>query len=103
MVDVKAASKLADPGVQARFSWIRRLAALRGWGFEAWSGEDQRLLPDADLDLAADAASRIPVTAEPAWASPSTVRDSATGRTGAGRHWPRGPGQPATIALNTRS
>lgn len=44
VVDVKAASKLADPGVQAQFSWTRQLAALRGWGFEAWSGEDQRLL-----------------------------------------------------------
>jgi hypothetical protein len=44
VVDVKAASRLADPCVQAQFSWTRRLAGLRGWGFEVWSGADRRLL-----------------------------------------------------------
>ena len=44
VVDVKAASRLADPLVQAQFSWARELAACRGWGFEAWSGADLQLL-----------------------------------------------------------
>jgi hypothetical protein len=44
VVDVKAASRLADPCVQAQFSWTRRLTGLRGWGFEVWSGADRRLL-----------------------------------------------------------
>jgi hypothetical protein len=44
VVDVKAASKMNDPLVQAMFAWTRELAGWRGWGFEAWSGADQRLL-----------------------------------------------------------
>jgi hypothetical protein len=44
VVDVKAAAKLADPSVTAVFAWTRELAGRRGWGFEAWSGADQRLL-----------------------------------------------------------
>jgi hypothetical protein len=44
VVDVKAASKISDPLVQAMFAWTRELAGWRGWGFEAWSGADQRLL-----------------------------------------------------------
>jgi hypothetical protein len=44
VVDVKAASKLRDPAVQAQFSWTREVAAYRGWGFEVWSGADRRLL-----------------------------------------------------------
>ena len=35
VVDVKAASRLADPDVRAQFSWTRAVAACRGWGFEA--------------------------------------------------------------------
>jgi hypothetical protein len=44
VVDAKALSRLADPGVRAQFSWTRRLAGLRGWGFEVWSGADRVLL-----------------------------------------------------------
>ena len=44
VVDVKAASRLRDPEVRAQFSWTRTVAASRGWGFEAWSGADRRLL-----------------------------------------------------------
>jgi hypothetical protein len=44
VVDVKAPSKLTDSSVQAVFSWTRRVAAWRGWGFEVWSGADQRVL-----------------------------------------------------------
>ena len=44
VVDVKAASRLRDPEVRAQFSWTRTVAASRGWGFEAWSGADGRLL-----------------------------------------------------------
>lgn len=44
VVDVKAASRLRDPAVQAQFSWTRKLAAYRGWGFDAWSGADRQLL-----------------------------------------------------------
>ena len=44
VVDVKAASRLRDPKVRAQFSWTRAVAASRGWGFEAWSGADGRLL-----------------------------------------------------------
>jgi hypothetical protein len=44
VVDVKAASRLRDPQVRAQFSWTRAVAAARGWGFEAWSGADRRLL-----------------------------------------------------------
>ena len=44
VVDVKAASRLRDPEVRAQFSWTRAVAASRGWGFEAWSGADGRLL-----------------------------------------------------------
>lgn len=44
VVDVKAASKLRDPAVQAQFSWTREVAAHRGWKFEAWSGADRQLM-----------------------------------------------------------
>jgi hypothetical protein len=44
VVDVKAASKVNDPLVQAVFAWTRELAGWRGWGFEVWSGADQGLL-----------------------------------------------------------
>lgn len=44
VVDVKAASRLRDPKVQAQFSWMRELARCRGWRFEAWSGADRQLL-----------------------------------------------------------
>jgi hypothetical protein len=44
VVDVKASSRLADPDVRAQFSWTRRLAGLRGWEFEVWSGADRVLL-----------------------------------------------------------
>ena len=44
VVDVKAASRLRDTEVRAQFSWTRAVAAARGWGFEAWSGADRRLL-----------------------------------------------------------
>lgn len=44
VVDVKAASRLADPAVGAQFAWTRRVCAGRGWAFEAWSGADPRML-----------------------------------------------------------
>ena len=44
VVDVKPASRLEDPKVRAQFAWTRELAGRRGWGFEAWSGADRRLL-----------------------------------------------------------
>ena len=44
VVDVKAPSRMADPAVEAQFSWTREVCAGRGWGFEAWSGADPRLL-----------------------------------------------------------
>ncbi len=44
VVDVKAPSRMADPGVRAQFAWTRRVCAGRGWEFEAWSGADPRLL-----------------------------------------------------------
>ncbi len=44
VVDVKAASRLADPAVKAQFAWTRRVCAERGWGFETWSGADPQIL-----------------------------------------------------------
>lgn len=44
VVDVKAASKLADPAVTDLFGWTGELAGWRGWGFEVWSGADRQLL-----------------------------------------------------------
>jgi hypothetical protein len=44
VVDVKAPPKLTDPAVMAVFAWMREVAGWRGWGFEAWSGADRRLL-----------------------------------------------------------
>jgi hypothetical protein len=44
VVDVKPARRLVDPTVRAVFDWTAELAALRGWGFEAWSGADPVLL-----------------------------------------------------------
>jgi hypothetical protein len=44
VVDVKAADKLTEPEVLAVLAWMREVAGWRGWGFEAWSGADQRLL-----------------------------------------------------------
>jgi hypothetical protein len=44
VVDVKAPPKLTEPAVQAVFAWTREVAGWRGWGFEAWSGADRRLL-----------------------------------------------------------
>ena len=45
VVDVKAASRLRGPaGPGAVLVDARRSAASRGWGFEAWSGADRRLL-----------------------------------------------------------
>jgi hypothetical protein len=44
VVDVKPAAKMADPAVMALFAWTRELVEWRGWGFEAWSGADPRLL-----------------------------------------------------------
>jgi hypothetical protein len=44
VVDVKAATKLSEPKVQAVFAWTRKVAGWQAWGFEAWSGADQRLL-----------------------------------------------------------
>jgi hypothetical protein len=44
VVDVKAPAKLTDPAVMAVFAWMREVAGWRGWGFEAWSGADRRLL-----------------------------------------------------------
>lgn len=44
VVDVKAPSKMADPGVQAVFGWTRQVVASRGWAFEAWSGASRGVL-----------------------------------------------------------
>jgi hypothetical protein len=44
VVDVKAPSRMADPGVREQFAWTQRVCAERGWAFEAWSGADPRLL-----------------------------------------------------------
>ena len=44
VVDVKAADKMAEPSVREVFAWTHELAGWRGWGFEAWSGADRRLL-----------------------------------------------------------
>jgi hypothetical protein len=44
VVDVKAPSRMADPGVRSQFAWTRQVCAGRGWAFEAWSGADSRLL-----------------------------------------------------------
>jgi hypothetical protein len=44
VVDVKAASRMTDPGVREQFAWTRRACAGRGWAFEAWSGADPQLL-----------------------------------------------------------
>jgi hypothetical protein len=44
VVDVKAPSRLADPGVRAQFAWTGRVCGGRGWAFEEWSGADPRLL-----------------------------------------------------------
>jgi hypothetical protein len=44
VVDVKPASRLADPRVGAVFDWTARAAAHRGWRFEVWSGADAVLL-----------------------------------------------------------
>jgi hypothetical protein len=40
VVDVKAASRLADPGVAAQFAWTRRVCERHGLRFEVWSGAD---------------------------------------------------------------
>jgi hypothetical protein len=44
VADIKAPSRMADPGVRAQFAWTRRVCTGRGWAFEAWSGADSRLL-----------------------------------------------------------
>lgn len=44
VVDVKAPSRMSDPGVQEQFAWTGHVCAGRGWAFEAWSGADPRLL-----------------------------------------------------------
>jgi hypothetical protein len=44
VVDVKVPQRVTEPDVQAQFTWTRRVCALRGWGFEAWSGADESLL-----------------------------------------------------------
>ena len=44
VVDVKAASRLADPAVKAQFAWTRQVCAEGGWGFEPWSGTDPQIL-----------------------------------------------------------
>ncbi|HUY48709.1 MAG TPA: TnsA-like heteromeric transposase endonuclease subunit [Streptosporangiaceae bacterium] len=44
VVDVKAPSRMADPGVRSQFAWTLQVCTGRGWAFEAWSGADSRLL-----------------------------------------------------------
>jgi hypothetical protein len=44
VVDVKAPSRMGDPGVREQFAWTGHVCAGRGWAFEAWSGADPRLL-----------------------------------------------------------
>lgn len=40
LVDVKAASRLADPVVAEQFAWMRRVCGRNGVPFEVWSGTD---------------------------------------------------------------
>ena len=40
VVDVKAPSRMADPGVCKQFAWTRRACAGRGWAFQTWSRAD---------------------------------------------------------------
>ena len=44
VVDVKPPGLIEDPRVVAQFGWTRRVAAARGWGFEAWSGAPEVVL-----------------------------------------------------------
>jgi hypothetical protein len=44
VVDVKDPGRLGKPEVRAQFAWTEQVCALRGWGFEAWSGEGAALL-----------------------------------------------------------
>lgn len=44
VVDIKAPGKRGDPQVRALMEWTRRVAGLRGWGFEEWYGASPRLL-----------------------------------------------------------
>jgi hypothetical protein len=44
VVDVKAASRLADPAVVEQFAWMRQLCDRHGYRFEVWSGVDSVLL-----------------------------------------------------------
>jgi hypothetical protein len=40
LVDVKAASRLADPVVAEQFAWMRRVCGQHGVPFDVWSGTD---------------------------------------------------------------
>lgn len=44
VVDVKAASLMADAKVVSQFAWTKAVCAEHGFGFEAWSGCDPVLL-----------------------------------------------------------
>lgn len=79
VVDVKAASRLADPAVVAQFAWTKALCELRGFGFEVWSGADAVLLENLrflagyrrDSGIVADSARRV----LEASSSPIALRD----------------------------
>lgn len=40
VVDVKSASRMADPAVVAQFAWTKQICEEKGFGFEAWSTAD---------------------------------------------------------------
>jgi TnsA-like endonuclease N terminal len=76
VVDVKPTDKLSEPTVQAVFAWMREVAGWRGWGFEAWSGADRRLLDNIGFlagyrRAAVIAAELIPVVLAAARGQPS--------------------------------
>jgi len=86
VVDVKAAGKMNDPLVLAMFAWTRELAGWRGWGFEAWSGADQRLLENVAFlagyrQPAVTAAELIPAVLTTAREQPSigTIEQALSG------------------------
>jgi hypothetical protein len=49
VVDVKAPGKRDDPKVRAVMEWTRRVAGLRGWGFEEWYGASPVLLANVSF------------------------------------------------------
>ena len=44
VVNVKLASRVADPRVAEQLAWPAALFAARGWGYEVWTGCDATVL-----------------------------------------------------------